>query len=99
VHLLKQQTDFNTNTDERWMESNIRIKMMTTQTQMLIRQRLVGHGVRAKVHEHRRAQRQARQGSGIMYNKRVIITGKGVRFPWLARTKGCSKPFNREIII
>ncbi len=59
----------------------------------------VGYGVRAKVREHRPAQRQARQENGKRENRYVIkamrLNKEGVRFP--LRTKGCTEPFSLAV--
>ncbi len=57
------------------------------------------------VREHRPAQRQARQTKGKRENRYVIkvmkikINREGDGFPWFARTKGSTKPFNWSVII
>ncbi len=69
---------------------------------MLISQHIVGYGVRAKVHKHRLAQRQARQVKGKRENRYVIKVmnehRKGGQVLWSARAKSCLKPFNWSII-
>ncbi len=56
--------------------------------------------MRAKVREHRLAQRQARQAKGKSKreNRYVIkvirLNREGDGFPWLAGVKGSTKPFN-----
>ncbi len=59
--------------------------------------------VRAKVREHRPAQKQARQAKGKRENRYVIkvmrLNREGDGFPWLARAKGSTKPFNWAIRI
>ncbi len=54
--------------------------------------------MRARVHKHRLAQRQARQVKDKREN-RYVIKVKGKRFLRFVRTKGCNKPFHWLLII
>ena len=58
--------------------------------------------MRARVHKHRLAQRQARQVKGKRENRYVIKVmnehREGGQVFWSARTKGCPEPFNWSII-
>ncbi len=58
--------------------------------------------MRAKVHKHRLAQRQARQVKGKREKRYVFKVmnehREGRQVFWSARTKGCPEPFNWSII-
>ncbi len=58
--------------------------------------------MRARVHKHRLAQRQARQVKGKRENRYVIKVmnehREGGQVFWSARAKSCPEPFNWSII-